>query len=809
MFLSEPRETDITFGAPGNNATMAEVLKDLNRSALEGLDRVNSPENDFDATRKDREDFIIGVRAAYRQNRLVNFTSSQNAAMAEATDYRIAIVREQTGVVLENPFRDGYFADASRRVDEEGGAGNLQDNRYASIIAQQRRIFDERMGEVLSSHPDKARALDFGQSIEDQARAIAISADYDGENHQGGFLASLVGGLGAAARDPLQVAALFATGGESVAGTAIARIGWNALRQGLLNAGISAIEQPAVQEWRRDAGLRNGVVPSLENVGLNFAFGAIIGGGVHGGVEFYRADRAALQRVMDGTGTPADVEAAARSLGATIDPETKAALGMAEQDIGHAAIARADAPEGLPAGAGDEIARQAIRHAQDPANEPPPPVASPPVTAPDTAAAARVMDEAVTPLDGVAALRGDPALVEGALHSGDPALQQAGRLAALSDEAFGLVQSGRAAPEHGVVVGELSPDPSMDAPVLARLAQAAPETPAEARLVAADAIEGEARRRAAISDTNPPPPVLPRTPRGRAAADPETWSLFEMLAREGGLKPDPELAAIFGTARGPFVPSFGPLVRPAGRDLDDALRLAKERGYMFDAADVSGAEGSLIPRDLLDRLDAESRGQRQYKLDRIPIERDTADRDAHQIIAQLHDDIALTSGDNAFQIDKAIEDRVVQIMTKEGGTDVLSAYERAIMEDADRFEAVAAARVQNTKVSEIDGWDIPFDGGPAPRDGGDPSPGGGTAGRADAGAGGANGAQPRGAGGGDRAPGDPPVAIDMPDGSRRDVMDLVPMMREDGTMILSTPEAVGMMADHQEGLANLIKGCRL
>lgn len=49
----------------------------------------------------------------------------------------------------------------------------------------------------------------------------------------------------------------------------------------------------------------------------------------------------------------------------------------------------------------------------------------------------------------------------------------------------------------------------------------------------------------------------------------------------------------------------------------------------------------------------------------------------------------------------------------------------------------------------------------------------------------------------------------MPDGTRRDVIDLVPMLREDGTVILSTPEAVALIGDHQEGLANLIKGCRL
>jgi hypothetical protein len=42
-----------------------------------------------------------------------------------------------------------------------------------------------------------------------------------------------------------------------------------------------------------------------------------------------------------------------------------------------------------------------------------------------------------------------------------------------------------------------------------------------------------------------------KTARGRAAANPMTWSLFEFLAHEGGLRPDQELHAIFGNRKGP------------------------------------------------------------------------------------------------------------------------------------------------------------------------------------------------------------------------------------------------------------------
>jgi hypothetical protein len=109
-----------------------------------------------------------------------------------------------------------------------------------------------------------------------------------------------------------------------------------------------------------------------------------------------------------------------------------------------------------------------------------------------------------------------------------------------------------------------------------------------------------------------------KAPRGRAAADPATWSLFEHLASVGGLKPDPELRAIFGNDRGPFVPGFGPLIRKTGMSLDEALSSAKQHGYMFDAHDVengtAGAGGrtshGLTPNDLLDHLHTENRGQK-------------------------------------------------------------------------------------------------------------------------------------------------------------------------------------------------------
>lgn len=247
----------------------------------------------------------------------------------------------------------------------------------------------------------------------------------------------------------------------------------------------------------------------------------------------------------------------------------------------------------------------------------------------------------------------------------------------------------------------------------------------------------------------------PKGKRGRAAADPQTWSLFEFLAHEGGLKPDPELQAIFGNAKGPFVPGFGPLVRPKGRALDDALRLAKDHGYLFDAADVTGAEGSLVPRDLLDRLAEENSGRKQYRQDQQHATKAEAtaatERDRHQVISALHDEIEATSGVPHQKIDPRLEDRVVEIVTREGEQDVLAAFERAIMEDAERYEGLANARRENPATADIPGWDDHV--GPAASRDGAVDPGQrGAGGLPAGGAGAGDGGQPRDAGLSDRAP---------------------------------------------------------
>jgi hypothetical protein len=215
--------------------------------------------------------------------------------------------------------------------------------------------------------------------------------------------------------------------------------------------------------------------------------------------------------------------------------------------------------------------------------------------------------------------------------------------------------------------------------------------------------------------------------RGRAAADPRTWSLFEYLASKGGLKPDPELRAIFGNDRGPFVPGFGPLIRRSGATLDDALTRAKEGGYLIDPNDLQhvahtdltatqmGQEATLTPRDLLDRIDNENRGQKQYRADHIEATKYDPAHESHLVLSELEHELE-TSGAKVEDIDPKLLDRTVEIVKRDGETDVLAAYERAIMEDAERYDATVHERQSETVTQHVPGWDA-ADASAAPHDG--------------------------------------------------------------------------------------------
>jgi hypothetical protein len=288
--------------------------------------------------------------------------------------------------------------------------------------------------------------------------------------------------------------------------------------------------------------------------------------------------------------------------------------------------------------------------------------------------------------------------------------------------------------------------------------------------------------------------------RGRAAADPRTWSLYEYLASKGGLKPDPEFRAIFGNDRGPFIPGFGPLIRKSGATLDQALTRAKEAGYLIDPHDLQhvahtdlsaaqmGQEATLTPRDLLDRIDDENRGHKQYRADHIEATKYDPEQEKHVIMGALEQELEGT-GAKVNDIDPRLLDRTVEIVHREGVSDVMDAYERAIMEDADRYEAITDAERSHPERADVPGHDKatnkPANAAAASGDGRAGAEGSRPEGRSDQGARRTDGQEPSSAGSRDRSS----PAIVAADPRWRQLADVKPDYNEPGVLAESEEAA--------------------
>jgi hypothetical protein len=285
-----------------------------------------------------------------------------------------------------------------------------------------------------------------------------------------------------------------------------------------------------------------------------------------------------------------------------------------------------------------------------------------------------------------------------------------------------LERGGRAAPSHVAP----SPRPS-------------PDSASQTRVNAAAAGEREQEEAQAVH-------VGPKAKRGRAAADPDTWSLLEFLASRGGLKADDPL---IGDVRGSigrdqkFVPGFGPLIRKTGMPLDQAREAAVEAGYIFDAGRVGGGEAQTTVATLLEAIDSELRGQRVYRAGHVPAAGKAElshqrEAEAPVITRALEAELEAV-GIKPDEVDSPLKARVVEMVQREGERDLLAAYERAVEE----MDLDAVGRGEEPAVEAIPGWDVPADAGAAP-------PARGAAAPVESSRGAGAGAPARSAGAGDR-----------------------------------------------------------
>jgi hypothetical protein len=196
----------------------------------------------------------------------------------------------------------------------------------------------------------------------------------------------------------------------------------------------------------------------------------------------------------------------------------------------------------------------------------------------------------------------------------------------------------------------------------------------------------------------------------------ETRSLFQFLASRGGLKPDPDLKSILDG--NPFVPGFGKLLREGGLSADRAWEAVVEAGYINEPGRHFDIPLQTDHREIYRMVEEEARGNKQYRVGvEPPVSQAEARTRAAQHRAEMEgelDTVLREAGHDPAGFDPSVKKRALQIMQKEGIADPEIAFERAVMENAERFERNARARRQQAE--EIPGWDLPADAGTAPRD---------------------------------------------------------------------------------------------
>lgn len=367
-----------TFAEPGDNSSLGETMARVARNAALYSNPIGTSAvaaTEF-ATRPDA--YLDLFRTAERQQRVVDNVFARTRAQEEAYDRWIATVRSETGVELENPLRGGYAREARFTIREDVRNNEMQSiEGTGGVPERQVQLFNQHLDEVRAAYPDKNLTF---RPLDEEARAVAGEAEAQAHTAAAapvdpvlGLAAQFAGGLWAGRRDPLFVGSLFLGPTSAVGKAALTRIATAGLTQGAFNAGLTALEQPAVQAWRRDAGLRSGVEPAVENVGMAFLFGLIPGAIIRGAHEStVQAARPALRRVLDGQPQPGDAETALRAVSeAAPDEPTLATVRMGEE-MQQADTELARAPRDVPPELHNDMTAAALRHADDPLNQPSP-----------------------------------------------------------------------------------------------------------------------------------------------------------------------------------------------------------------------------------------------------------------------------------------------------------------------------------------------------------------------------------------------------------------------------------------------------
>lgn len=300
-------------------------------------------------------------------------------ATAEAYERRNKAIFDATGVQLENPYRASP-EELKRSMRERQFSGSRGFKNWRDGLEQdwQRRVEElarerpEAAGIIQAQRPITEDAFEVVRGSERAMGEAQAAAERAGVNPVRQVGIGLRAGFESAARDPLQVGALFVGGGIAAPSKfVVGRILQTMFTEAAVNAGVEAGLQLASENWRKEAGVAHGPQHMLEQVGLAAMFGGAFGGLVRGGHEVLRLTGRAvpeevLARAAAGEPQPGDMGAIGEALGLKLDPETLRTAELAAEQSQLDRAAFGEPPAGLSTAEAESLAAQAVRAVDQP-----------------------------------------------------------------------------------------------------------------------------------------------------------------------------------------------------------------------------------------------------------------------------------------------------------------------------------------------------------------------------------------------------------------------------------------------------------
>lgn len=238
--------------------------------------------------------FAENFAAAYDDFVLTNaFLARENAVSRRYEDI-IEDIHKQTGKRLRNPFYEhlgqqpGFDPESETSLLRPGGR---------RLSKQPLEAFHDQFADEAAKAGAAVPTFD---EINRQADALSVAAsktaaDISARSTLGGSVGSVLGNISGAVIDPPNLASM-AVGSPASAG--ILRF---MIIEGMINAGVEAVQQPVIQSRRAELGLRSGFIEGLGNVAFAAGGGFLLSGAIRGGAAGLRrilgSDDGVLPRV--------------------------------------------------------------------------------------------------------------------------------------------------------------------------------------------------------------------------------------------------------------------------------------------------------------------------------------------------------------------------------------------------------------------------------------------------------------------------------------------------------------------------------